>query len=119
MAARTVTSTRTTATANTSNRRNSAASFFGTAGARTRGCNSVRRQLPRPLINANAVASEVVDCGLVSNGVNEDAFHSSDEMTADVPLQTELNTSADSTTDDSQPQFRSVVNDATSIDNIR
>lgn len=117
MAGRTITSSRTATTENTPNRRSSAASFFGTAGALTRRSDS-RRQLLRPPINANAVVNELVDSEVVSDDANQNTFHLTTEMMTNVQLQTDLN-STDSTTDDSPPQFQSVVNDATSIDDIR
>ena len=70
MAGRTITSSRTATTENTPNRRSSAASFFGTAGALTRRSDS-RRQLLRPPINANAVVNELVDSEVVSDDANQ------------------------------------------------
>ena len=82
MAGRTVATTRTGTADTTPNRRNSAALFFGDAGARIRG--SFRRQLPSRAPNASAVASAVVvDSQLCvhNNGNPDNSFDLAGEMT--------------------------------------
>lgn len=111
MADRTVTATRTVTTETTPNRRNSAASFFGASGARTRRSN-FHRQLPRPP-NASAVARDPVDSDI---STRDNGSQGSCNLAGEII--TDHQTNSDTTNEIGQ-QFQPAINDANSINSIR